>query len=191
MIKINSDYENLNKITNGLFSKSKNLQNCIKNILINKIKKNKKEEAPSPRKIRNATGLKIKKLKTMARKMPDKFVKNNFHKITIAENKLKKTEVKSLFKKPMISDIHDQNSIVPVKKNNNCINDSSKYSSCIHSVSKKSRIKKKNDEFLLDYVNKNIRDDNAVLNNPGKFYSGLFNNIMKKVTIKNNIQNKK
>ena len=191
IIKINSNYENLNKITNGLFSKSKNLQNCIKNILINKIKKHKKEETPSPKKIRNASSLKLFKLKTMARKMPDKFTKNNLYKITIAENKLKKTEVKSLFKKPMISDIHDQNSIVPVKKNNNGFKDSSKYSSCTHSISKKSRIKKKNDEFLLDYVNKNIRDDNAVLNNPGKFYNGLFSNIMKKVTIKNNIQNKK
>ena len=31
----------------------------------------------------------------------------------------------------------------------------------------------------MNYVNRNIRDDSVVLNNPGKFYNGLFSNIMK------------
>ena len=33
--------------------------------------------------------------------------------------------------------------------------------------------------MLLNYININIRDDSAVLNNPGKFYGGLFNDIMR------------
>jgi hypothetical protein len=37
-----------------------------------------------------------------------------------------------------------------------------------------------NDSTLLNYVNRNIRDDSAALNNPGKFYNGLFNDMMKK-----------
>ena len=37
-------------------------------------------------------------------------------------------------------------------------------------------------DMLLNYVNRNIRDDSAVLNNPGKFYNGLFSDIMKRYT---------
>ena len=125
----------------------------------------------------------------MAKNIPAKFSKNNLYKVTVATEKLKKTEVKSLFKKPMISELQDKNSIIPGKKNNNInnsrIKESSQFSSyCCNSIPKRGKTRKKNDEFLLDYVNKNIRDDNAVLNNPGQFYNGLFNNIMKKVTIK-------
>ena len=35
---------------------------------------------------------------------------------------------------------------------------------------------------LLNYINKNIKDDSVVLHDPEKFYSGLFNNIMEKYT---------
>ena len=80
----------------------------------------------------------------------------------------------------MISDIRDGSTIMD-RKGKTRIKESKL--SC-NSLTKKERLRKKNDEFLLDYVNKNIRDDNAVLNNPGQFYNGLFNNIMKKVTIK-------
>ena len=193
IIKIKSNYENLNMITNGKFSKSKKLQDCIKNILTKKLLKHKKKKeeciSPKPQRIRNTNSLKLIKNKTMAKNIPAKFTKNNLYKVTLAEEKLKKTEVKSLFKKPMISELQDKNSIIQVKKNNNNINnsrlkDSSQYSSFCNSIPKRGKTRKKNDEFLLDYVNKNIRDDNAVLNNPGQFYNGLFNNIMKKVTIK-------
>ena len=124
----------------------------------------------------------------MARKIPDKFSKDNLYKITVAASKLKKTEVKSLFKKPMISDINDISSITPAKRNNSKYKDIGSNSSLNNSLIKKGKTKKKGDELLLDYVNKNIKDDKAVLNNPLKFYNGLFNNIMKKVTIKQNFQ---
>ena len=191
IIKIKAKYENLNEITDGKISKSKKLQNCIKNILLKKLSKHtKKEESLSPKKIRNPVSIKLVKHKTMAKKMPDKFSKNNLYKITVAADKLKKTEVKSLFKKPQISEIHEKSSIIPANKNNSRYKDISRDSSLNNSMIKKLKYKKKNDEFLLDYVNKNIRDDNAVLNNPGKFYNGLFSNIMKKVTIKQNFQEK-
>ena len=193
IIKIKSNYDNLNMITNGKYSKSRKLQDCIKNILSKKILKHKKKieecATPKPPKIKNTTSLKLIKHKTMAKNIPAKFSKNNLYKVTVATEKLKKTEVKSLFKKPMISELQDKNSIIPGKKNNNInnsrIKESSQFSSyCCNSIPKRGKTRKKNDEFLLDYVNKNIRDDNAVLNNPGQFYNGLFNNIMKKVTIK-------
>ena len=38
--------------------------------------------------------------------------------------------------------------------------------------------KNKDDEILL--ANKNLEKDNAVLKNPEKFYTGFFNNLMKK-----------
>ena len=53
---------------------------------------------------------------------------------------------------------------------------------------KKTHRKSNNNVMLLNYINRNIRDDSAVLNNPGKFYNGLFNDIMKKYTKVNNIK---
>ena len=75
----------------------------------------------------------------------------------------------------MMSDIHERSSGINIKKKDN-LNSKSNISS--DSTPKR---RKNNDEFLLDYVNRNIKDDNAVLNNPGKFYNGLFGAIMKKV----------
>ena len=185
IIKINSKYENLNILTNGKYGKSKKLQDYIKQILNKKLIKYKQsKENQRKKKIRNSASLKLVKHKTMAKKIPENFSKNNLYKVTVAEQKLKKTEVKSLFKKPMISEIHDKHSTIMDKKNRSRLQDSSKISSNTNSLVKRGKTRKKNDDFLLDYVNKNIRDDNAVLNNPGQFYNGLFNNIMKQVTIK-------
>ena len=183
IIKINGCYENLNMISDGKISKSKKLQNCIKNILIKKVlkhKNDKKEEivnpvSPTNQKRRKSFSIKLVKHKTMAKNIPENFKKNNLYKVTINTNTFKKTDVKSRFKKHMISEINDKGTISPKK----IIKDLTS-----SSLPKKAKGRKKNDEFLLDYVNRNIRDDNAVLNNPGKFYNGLFNNIMKKVTIK-------
>ena len=65
------------------------------------------------------------------------------------------------------------------KKNNNNLKDASVISS--HSLPKRRKTKKNEDDFFLDYVNRNIRDDNAVLNNPRQFYNGFFIDIMKRV----------
>jgi hypothetical protein len=184
IIKIGAKYDNLNIITNGKYGKSQKLQNYIKRILEQKITKYrpkpKPKETPNRQKIKNSASVKLVKHKTMAKKFPEKFTKNNLYKVTLAHSKLKKTEVKSLFKKPMISEIRDGSTIMD--RHNRSPLKESKLS--YNSMTKKERLKKKNDEFLLDYVNKNIRDDNAVLNNPGQFYNGLFSNIMKNATVK-------
>ena len=161
---------------------------------IEKIEKTDKIEEPlSPKKGKKTT-IKLKKHKTMAKKLPKKF-SNNLYKVTLAPDNMKKTEVKSLFKKPMISDI--KNSLAPVKKsinpakrsmNNSPLKETNKDSSCCSP--KRGKTRKYNDEKILHYVNRNIRDDNAVLNNPGLFYNGLFNNIMKSYTIRKRKQTK-
>ena len=109
----------------------------------------------------------------MAKNIPKRYANNI--KINI-NDKIKKTEVKNKFKfNKIISDIHERSSgINKIKKDSQIIesNNSS------NSTPKK---RKNNDEFLLDYVNRNIKDDKAVLKNPEKFYNGLFGAIMEKV----------
>ena len=81
----------------------------------------------------------------------------------------KKAEVKNKFNiisDPEINKMQEDNQ--KIKSNNSSSNSSPKK-------------RKNNDEFLLDYVNRNIKDDKDVLNNPDKFYNGLFGAIMKKV----------
>ena len=250
-INIKPSYINLNEITEGKFAKSKGLQNCIKNIVIKKILKHKKEsqvpkkrkslgvnrksmhtlkklqtlnfgkkqiqspkrrksfcatkkipqspkkrrsfsinkreiqspkkrrsfsinkrEAQTPKKRTTQISSKLLKNKTLAKNFPKRF--NNI-KININNNdKIKKTEVKSKFN--MISDIHDKSSGI-----NNIMKKSDQNILSSNSSDSTPRRKKNNDAFLLDYVNRNIKDDNTVLNNPGKFYNGLFGAIMKKV----------
>ena len=105
---------------------------------------------------------------------------NNINKSNINTDKLKTTDVKNNLKNHLISDINDKSSVINQKKSSN-LKEVIKSS---NSIPKRRKTLKKNDEFL-DYVNKNIRDDNAVLNNPGKFYNGFFNTIMKKVINQN------
>ena len=177
-------------ITNGKIAKSKKLQEYFKNIITTKLLKKPKikEESTSPQNLSNSTNIKVIKPKTIAKKLPAKFCKNNLYKITDTEKKLKITEVNNIVKKPIISEFQEK-SIEKTKKSNNInisdFKDSSVNSSHCNFILKRGKTKKKNNECLLDYVNRNIKDDNAVLNNPGQFYNGLFNNIMKKVTVKN------
>ena len=105
---------------------------------------------------------------------------NNINRLNPNNDKLKKTEVKSLFKKNLIStDILDNNQVININKNNKH-KETSKHSS--NSI-KRRKTKKNADEFLLDYVSRNIRDDNAVLNNPGQFYNGFFSTIIKNANL--------
>ena len=106
---------------------------------------------------------------------------NNINKLNLNNDKLKKTEVKSLFKKNLIStDILENNKVINSNKSNKH-KENSRHSS--NSILKRRKTKKNNDEFLLDYVSRNIRDDNAVLNNPGQFYNGLFSTIIKNANL--------
>jgi len=237
-INIKPSYLNLNEITKGKFAKSKGLQNCIKNIVIKKIMKHKKEsQVPKKRKslgVNRKSLHTLKKLqtlgmpkkliqdpkrrksfsvtkrflqnsqkrrsfsinkketqtatkrntqvttrllrnKTLAKNIPKRY--SNNIKININNDKIKKTEVKSKFKFNMMSDIHERSSGINIIKKDNQIIESDNSSD---STPKK---RKNNDEFLLDYVNRNIKDDKAVLNNPDKFYNGLFGAIMKKINL--------
>jgi hypothetical protein len=129
-----------------------------------------KRETQTPKKRTTQISSKLLKNKTLAKNFPKRF--NNI-KININNDKIKKTEVKSKFN--MISDIHEKSSCINIMKKSDQNIQSN------NSSDSTPKRRKDNDEFLLDYVNRNIKDDNAVLNNPGKFYNGLFGAIMKKV----------
>ena len=130
-----------------------------------------KRETQSPKKRSTQISSKLLKNKILAKNSPKRFLNNI--KPNINNDKIKKTEVKSKFN--MISDIHDRSSGINIMKKVDQITQSN------NSSDSSQKRRKNNDEFLLDYVNRNIKDDNAVLNNPGKFYNGLFGAIMKKV----------
>ena len=175
IFNIYSTYENLNVISQGKFSKSKKLQKCIKNILIKKILKHKKE-TQSPKKRIFLSSKKL--IKQKSSKNFQNIFTNNINRLNPNNDKLKKTEVKSLFKKNLIStDILDNNQVI---NKSNKHKETSKHSS--NSI-KRRKTKKNADEFLLDYVSRNIRDDNAVLNNPGQFYNGFFSTIIKNANL--------
>jgi len=235
-INIKPSYLNLNEITEGKFAKSRGLQECIKNIVIKKILKHKREsqvpkkrkslgvnrrsiqalkkiqtlgipkkliQSPKRRKSFSATkkiiqspqkrrsfsinkkdiqapkkratqaSNKLLKNKTLAKNIPKKYSSNI--KINANNDKIKKTEVKSKFKFNMVSDIHERGSGINIMRRENQIMKSD------NSIDSSPKRKRNNDAFLLDYVNRNIKDDKAVLNNPDKFYNGLFGAIMRKV----------
>ena len=168
-------------ITKGKYLKNKKLQEYIKDILIKRVLKN-KEKLQSPKKRKSLSNNRLIKNKTISR-FQKKFSNNYFNKVNLNNDKLKKTELKSLFKNHLASDIHERSSEINIKKPNN-LKEISKYSSS--SLPKRLKTKKNNDELLLSYANRNIRDDNAVLNNPGKFYNRFFSTIMRKVNLEKN-----
>ena len=185
IIKLSAYYDNLNMITNGKISKIKKFQVYFKKIISNKLLKNKeKEENFNSQNLQNSN-IKYIRPKSMAKKITTKIGKNNLYKITHAEKKLKITDVKNTLQKPLNSQVQDKKYATKTKKSNiiniDDLNDSSLNSSSNNFIARRGKTKKKNNdnEFLLDYVNRNIKDDNAVLNNPGRFFNGLFNGIMK------------
>ena len=239
-INIKRSYLNLNEITKGKFAKSKRLQECIKNIVIKKILKHRKESqvpkkrkslgvnrrsmqalkqlqtlgipknviqgpkrrksfsvtkkfiqsprkrhsfsinkkiSQTPKKRCTQVSNKLLKNKTLAKNIPKRYLNNI--KSNVNNDKIKKTDVKSKFKFNIVSDIHERNSAFNIMRKANIMRKDNimKSDNSLDS----SKRKKNSDEFLLDYVNKNIKNDNAVLNNPDKFYNGLFGAIMRKV----------
>ena len=98
IIKINGCYENLNMISDGKISKSKKLQNSIKNILIKKVlkhKNDKKEEvvnpvSPTNQKRRKSFSIKLVKHKTMAKNIPENFKKTNKEDIPLTKEQKEK-----------------------------------------------------------------------------------------------------
>ena len=115
------------------------------------------------------------------KKSSEKSFSSNIIKENIKKEKFKKTDLKSLFNKHMILELEEKkekNSTIK-KKNSSSIKDDSEMSS--DSLPKKKKTKKNKDDFFLDYVNKNIRNHNTILNNPAQFYNGFFIDIMKRV----------
>ena len=125
-----------------------------------------KLETPSPKKSNNQSSNKVIKNKATTKNV----TKRNSCYMKFKTSK--KAEVKSKFN--IISDPE----INKMQEDNQKIESNNSSSNSSHSSPKK---RKNNDEFLLDYVNRNIKDDKDVLNNPEKFYTGLFGAIMKKV----------
>ncbi len=158
---LNAEYFNFNQLTNGIFSKIKKLQNYIKNILLKKISRLEysKIELPKIKNIINSEKTnKIKPLNITT-------ISKNFSRHIPYDNNTRIEKFKSSLVKNQKSNLFSSELNVKTKKSG---------------IFKKKIIKKNNNnENLLNYVNRNIRDDSVVLNNPGKFYNGLFSNIMK------------
>ena len=164
-LKYKSNYFNLNEITNGKIIKNKNFQNYIKSIIIQKCSVLTHSRLDLPMIKNNFNSLnstsiipisKIQTSKKYSSLLPNHFWHNDKFKNSFTKNK------RSIF---TIPELYEKN------KSKN------------YSTNKITRINKKNNSnqsHLLNYINKNIKDDSVVLHEPEKFYSGLFNNIMKK-----------
>ena len=162
-IKLNAEYFNLNQLTNGKFAKNINFQNYIKSYILKKISDftHSRIELPSI----------INSLKTPNTNKPTSFQKKKISKKFSALfpfHNLRNDKIKNSFFKNQKSNFM-----------NSELNDKGKG---VNNSRKKIKGKFNNSTNLLNYINKNIRDDSDVLNNPGKFYGGLFNDIMKKYT---------
>ena len=224
-INIKQSYLNLNEITEGKFSKSKGLQDCIKNIVIKKILKHKKEsqtpnnhkalganrksvqtirkmqttniykkQVPSPKNRRKSVCVmkslnqnlqkpfSIYKLETPTPKKSNnqssnKVIKNK----ATTKNVTKRNSCYMKFKTSKKAEVKNKFNIISDPEINKMQEDNQKIESNNSSSNSSPKKRKNNDEFLLDYVKRNIKDDKDVLNNPDKFYNGLFGAIMKKV----------
>ena len=162
-LRFNAEYFNLNQFTNGKFANNVNFRNYIKNIILKKMSnlthsrielpgvKNYIKEINSNRILSPTNNKKKSKTKRFSAIPVRNFTNNKTIKNNIQKNQ------RSNF---IASELYDRE-----KGNNN---------------SKKKIIKKNNNTNLLNYINQNIQDDNDVLNNPGKFYGGLFNDMIKK-----------
>ena len=158
-----SEYFNLNQLTKGRFANNKNFQNEIKNIILDKIADLKHSRIELPR---VKTVLKIfnsnKALPSVIKKSPTKKF-SHFQ----PSNKLRNSKIKNSIAKNQRSNFYSSSEL----------NDRGRGSITKKKINRKTN---NNDSTLLNYVNRNIRDDSAALNNPGKFYNGLFNDMMKK-----------
>ena len=160
--KYNSEYFNINQITKGKFSKNIKFQNLIKNIILEKLSDINHSKVELPR-IRESLK---RKISSSALPLNKKKISKKFSAylplVHLRDNKLKSVYPKNQKNILMNSELNDKGTP------NNI-------------VKKKINRKSANDNFL-NHINRNIRDDGEVLNDPGKFYGGLFNGLMKKYT---------
>ena len=116
IVQFNPESKYINKKTFDLdYCESTSFEYKIKEEEKKEKEKDRGSISISPKKALKST-IKLIKNKTLARNIPDKFLKSNLYKVTINDNKLKKTDVKNHFKKSII-DIYDKNSIVTGKNN--------------------------------------------------------------------------
>ena len=162
-LKYKSSYFNLNEITNGKIIKNKNFQNYIKSIILHKFSD------------------------LTHSKMDLPLAKNHFHSlistgiIPIPENHNSK-KYSGILPNHIWHNDKLQNSSIKNRRCNLTISElNEKNKGNYYSTKKINRINKKNNNqsYLLSYINKNIKDDSVVLHEPEKFYSGLFNDMMK------------
>ena len=151
-MKIKSAYKNLNKLSNYQYIKDKDYQKIIKRLIKKKYKK-------------------INKFKESS-------IRNNAKKFSTYSNNFVLNDNLSSFKRNTTKRFHKEKSI----KDNNNINDDNRKLSINKNINiskqRPSSSKNKNNEIIL--ANKNLKMDTAVLRNPEKFYSGFFNDLMKK-----------
>ena len=160
-IKFQAEYFNLNQLTNGKFSKNVNFQNYIKSIILKKIPNLTHSRIELPTVVNYLKNPNSNKPSSIPKKKISKKYSALFPLQNLRNDKMKN----SFFKKPKINYMASE------------LNDKGKG---VNNSKKKIRGKMNNDTNLLNYINQNIKDDSDVLHNPGKFYGGLFNDIMKK-----------
>ena len=103
------------------------------------------------------------------------------NKIKKESNIMAKTRKESKIK--MAKTRKESNIMNKLKKESNIINKLRKESNIANKEKKKLIRKSTNMNFIiLNKINKNIRDDSAVLNNPDQFYNGLFHGLIRKYT---------
>lgn len=171
-LRFNAEYFNLNQFTNGKFANNVNFRNYIKNIILKKLS--------------NLTHSRIEFSR----------VKNNIkdinsNRILSPINNKKKSKRFSAIPVRNFGNEKSVKNIIPKNQRSNFISSELYDRDKGNNNSKKKIIKKNNNTNLLNYINQNIQDDNDVLNNPGKFYGGLFNDMMKKYSRVNIKQFKK
>jgi hypothetical protein len=160
-LKFNAEYFNINQITKGKFAKNKGFQDYIKKIIIQKMSdlNHSRIELPEIRHLINTNRASLPNSKKKISKKYTAFLPFNVFRNDKGKMNTNKNQRSNL----MDSELN------PEGKESN--------------IGKKKLIRKSNNNItFMNYINRNIRDDSAVLNNPGKFYGGLFNDIMKKYT---------
>ena len=202
-----SSYENINRISNNVYINDFNLQNKIKNIILNEL--NNKESDKSLKK--KSTNYQLCHYTTHDSEIQLNSNKNNikpkFNNTIIVKptpnfkhgNSLKKLGQKSKTIKNEISNDKSEKSI-PVVKNENrrsvfALRNSRKLkpggdtpNKIARKITKKKLVKVKK---KLSVITQNIQNTNNAINNPNEFYLNFFNNIIQKETfdIDNNNEN--
>ena len=166
--KFNAEYFNLNKLTKGKFSKNLKFQNYIKNIIIEKLSDINHSKVELP-KIRESIKAKVSSsaLPLNKKKISKKF--SAYLPLSNIRNEKLKNSIPKMQRNNLMISLQNE------KGNPENINSTKK------KVNRKSNKSNNNDVFLKQ-VTRNIRDDSTVLNDPGKFYNGLFNGLMKRYT---------